>query len=572
MAYTKERDMTQEEIEDSIQDFRVFLIHLWKHLRLPQPTRMQLHIADYLQQGHKRSQLEALRGIGKTWITGAFVCWRLLRDPNEKVLIVSQSGVHAEAIAVFIKKVIHTFPLLQHLIARSDQKDTTVAFDVDGCEITVQPSVKALGITSQLQGNRATLLISDDVEGQQNSATEMMREKLITAVAEYEAILQTDDKSQILILGTPQSSESIYNRLRDKGYVTKIFPARYPEMIDNYQGCLAEYLIADMERDPSLIGQSTDARFTEEDLIARELSYGMSGFKLQYMLDTTLSDAEKYPLKTRDLIITDLEHDVAPTNITWSSAPQSIITDIANIGYTGDRLHRPGIISSDVVPYTGSILAIDPSGRGMDETGVAVVNHLHGKIFVPYIDGLRGGYEESMIQIAEIAKKYKVNKIVIESNFGDGLFANVLTPVLNAIYPCSIEEIRSTIQKEKRIIDTLEPLMNQHRLIIDYTTLANDVKLATSDHKKLPNSFIYQLTHISKEKGSLLHDDRLDALTLGVQYWNSLNILKTDSNIALANYERKVVADELKRRATVFKKLNKAPKSRGALSSFNRFK
>lgn len=564
--------MTQAEIEASIQDFRVFLKHLWTHLRLPPPTRMQYYIADYLQQGHKRSQLEALRGIGKTWEVGAFVAWRLLRDPNEKVLIISQSGGHAEAIAIFIKKIIHTFPLCQHLIARSDQKDSTTAFDVDGCEITVQPSVKALGITSQLQGNRATLLISDDVEGQQNSATEVMREKLVNAVAEYEAILQTDDKSQILVLGTPQSSESIYNRLRDKGYITRIFPARYPDMIDNYEGCLAEYLIEDMERDPNLINTPTDSRFTDADLLQRELSYGRSGFKLQFMLDTTLSDAEKYPLKAHDLILTDLEPTKAPSSVSWSSAPSTIVNSIPNVGFTGDRLHR-GNIGTEMIPYEGSILAIDPSGRGKDETGVAVVNHLHGKIFVPYIDGLEGGYDDTLITIAEIAKTYRVEKVVIESNFGDGLYSNVLAPILNAIYPCAIEEIRVHIQKEKRIIDTIEPLINQHRLVMDYSNISKDVTTALSDTHKLPYSFIFQLTHITQDRGSLLHDDRLDVLALAVGYWNEKNILKTDSSIALAQYEKKQVMDELNRRATVFKKMNGRGKNkRGALRSFKAFR
>ena len=98
--------MTEEETRKSIQDFKVFLKHTWSHLRLPSPTRMQYYIADYLQEGHKRSQLEALRGIGKTWITGAYVAWRLLRDPNEKILIVSQSGAHSDNIAIFIRKLI----------------------------------------------------------------------------------------------------------------------------------------------------------------------------------------------------------------------------------------------------------------------------------------------------------------------------------------------------------------------------------------------------------------------------------------------------------------------------------
>jgi len=568
--------LSQGEIQGCIQDFRVFLIHLWKHLRLPAPTRMQLHIANFLQEGHKRSQLEALRGIGKTWITGGFVVWRLLRNPNEKVLIVSQSGGHAEAIAIFIKKLIHTMPLLQHLKARSNQKDATVAFDVDGCEVTVQPSVKALGITSQLQGNRATLLISDDVEGKQNSATEVMRVKLLDAVAEYEAILQTDDDSQILVLGTPQSSESIYNKLRDKGYITRVFPARYPEKIDNYEGCLAEYLLEDIAKDPSLVNTPCDSRFTDEDLMQRELSYGLSGFKLQFMIDTTLSDAERYPLKTSDLIVTDLEPTLAPSNISWTNAPESIIQDIPNIGFTGDRLHRPGVISTELVPYEGSILAIDPSGRGSDESGGAVVNHLHGKVFVPWCGNWLGGYEpETLIAMAETAKKYQVEQVVVEDNFGDGMFARLLTPVMNAIYPCTIVDSHSSGQKERRIIDTLEPLMNQHRLVMDYSNVSQDVAKALTEHtsRTLPYSLLFQLTHITQDKNSLQHDDRLDALTIGVQYWNEKNILKQDSNLAVAMYEKKQLEDELKRRGNIFRKANRQyNRPRGAISMLKSFR
>ena len=577
IAFADPEHMSPDEIKACIQDFRVFLMHLWRHLRLPSPTRMQLYIADYLQQGHKRSQLEALRGIGKTWITGGFVAWRLLRDPNEKVLIVSQSGGHAEAIATFIKKIIHTMPILEHLKARSDQKDTTVAFDVDGCEVTVQPSVKAIGITGQLQGNRATLLVSDDVEGKQNSATEVLRIKLLDQIAEYEAILQTDEGAQILVLGTPQSSESIYNKLLEKGYITRIFPARYPEMIENYQGCLAEYLINDMEQNPGLINMPCDSRFTDADLVARELSYGLSGFKLQYMLDTTLSDSEKYPLKLSDLIVTDLEPTKAPSSLSWSSAPSCVIEEIPNVGFTGDRLYRPGVQSDDLVAYEGTVLAIDPSGRGSDETGGAVTNHLHGKVYCPWIGHWDGGYEpETLIAMAETAKKYKVETIVIEDNFGDGMFGRLLAPVLNAIYPCNIEEVHNSIQKEKRIIDTLEPLMNQHRLVLDYSNLKNDVTKALSagtTNKTLPYSLLFQMTHITKDRNSLQHDDRLDALCIGVQYWNEKNILKQDSSIAVALYNKKLIEDELDRRATIFKRSNPSSRNRrGAIGSIKAFR
>lgn len=567
--------MTEKQIQYAINDFRYFLKITWQHLRLPEPTRMQLYIADYLQEKHKRSQLEALRGIGKTWITGAYVAWRLLRNPNEKVLIVSQSGGHADNIAIFIRKLIDTMPLLQHLTPRADQRSSVIAFDVDGCEVSVQPSVKSVGITSQLQGNRASLLISDDVEGQQNSATEKRRQDLLEAVAEYEAILQTTDDAQILVLGTPQSSESIYNRMRDKGYVTRIFPARYPEQLDNYQGCLAPYMLEDMNKNPNLIGKSADSRFYEEDLIQRELSYGRSGFKLQFMLDTTLSDSERYPLKSKDIIVTDLDILKAPTHIVWSSESKNSC-NLPNVGFTGDTLQRPSIQSTELADYQGSVLAIDPSGRGKDEMGYAVVNHLLGKIFIPTFGGLRGGYEqENLIKLSEIAKTYKVNKIVIESNFGDGMMSALLQPVLNAIYPCAIEEIRNSKQKELRIIDTLEPLLNQHRLVIDYTALKNDIEYSLQDTQNTHYSMVFQLTHLNRERGSLIHDDRLDAITLGVQWWNDFGILKQDSSIALDRYNKKLIEDELRRRAGIYKKMmgggrSNVPTALNRVKAFNR--
>jgi len=557
--------VNNDEAVQAIQDFKVFLRITWKHLRLPPPTRMQYYIADYLQEGLKRSQLEALRGIGKTFISGAYVAWRLLRNPNEKILIVSQSGAHADNIAIFIRKLIDTMELLEHLIPRADQRSSVISFDVNGCDVSVQPSVKALGITSQLQGNRASLLISDDVEGQNNSATEKRRQDLLNQVAEYEAILQTTKDAQILVLGTPQSSESIYTRLRDKGYVTRIYPARYPENVDSYQGCLADYVIQDMAKQPELINKPVDERFTEEDLYQRELSYGRSGFKLQFMLDTTLSDAEKYPLKLRDIIVTDLSPEQAPTSLLWSSQAKETVQDIPNVGFTGDTLQRPSM-QETFGQYEGSILVIDPSGRGKDEMGWAIVNHLLGKVFIPAFGGLHGGYEEAnLVKLSEIAQAYKVNQVVVESNFGDGMFTSLLTPVLNAIYPCSIEEIRNNIQKEKRIIDTLEPLLNQHRLVIDYSAIKQDVEHGLSTPTNIYYSLIYQLSHITSDRGSLVHDDRLDVIAMGVQYWNEYGILKQDSSQALGIYNKKKVLNELMRRATIFKSQSKKSKIKASL-------
>lgn len=530
--------------EELVNDFRKFLIYCWWYLRLPRPTLMQIHIADFLQEGYMRMQLQALRGIGKTWITGVFVVWRLLRNPNQRVMIVSQTGGHAEAIAIFIKRVIKMLPVTQHLIPRSDQRDSTLAFEVNGCEIAVQPSVKALGITSQLQGNRATLLISDDVEGKQNSATEAMRVKLTDATAEYEAILQTDEDSQIVILGTPQSAESIYNGFRKDGYITRIFPARYPEDINVYAGCLAPYIVEAMEKDPTLIGTPIDSRFTDEDLLRREARYGRSGFKLQFQLDTTLSDADRYPLKLHDLIVVPLDSEVVAERMIYGSSKDDRLTDIPNIGFSGDSFYKPSIINSDtMMPYNGIYMGIDPSGRGGDALAYVVVAHLHGKLFLLDSDGLKGGYgSTNLFKLSEVAKKYKVNKIYIESNFGDGMFESLLKPILLSIYPCTIEEIRHSTQKEARIIDTLEPVLNQHRLVVDRGLVERDVNKYLSGVDNQPYSLFFQLSHITKDRGSLIHDDSIDVLAMTVAQW--LRVLVQSPDTALELYKRRALDRE----------------------------
>ena len=59
-------------------DFKLFLQALWTQLDLPNPTRAQYAIADYLQHGPKRLQIQAFRGVGKSWILEPLFCGRFL--------------------------------------------------------------------------------------------------------------------------------------------------------------------------------------------------------------------------------------------------------------------------------------------------------------------------------------------------------------------------------------------------------------------------------------------------------------------------------------------------------------
>lgn len=490
---------------------------MWKHLRLPDPTPVQYDIAEYLQHGPTRCVIEAFRGVGKSWITSAFVLWVLLNDPQLKVLVVSASKERADAFSVFTKRLIDEMPILAHLRPRDGQRDSNIAFDVGPSLPAHAPSVKSVGITGQLTGSRADIIIPDDVEVPKNSLTVKMRERLAELVKEFDSLLSTRADARVIYLGTPQTEMSLYNALPERGYTVRIWPARVPEAGDlqSYRGRLAP-MVQHMLDTGALPGTPVDpSRFTNEDLLLREASYGRSGFRLQFMLNTAMSDGERYPLRLSDLMVTDISPEMAPVQLAWGSGPDQVLDDVPNVGLLGDRLHRPAFVAKEWAPYTGVVMYIDPSGRGADETAYAVVAYLGGRLFLLDFGGFKGGYEpETLEALAKIAKRLKVNEVRVEPNFGDGMFRQLLIPVMQKIHPCTVEDAEwSKGQKEVRIIDILEPVLNQHRLVVDR-------KLIEEDAKDEPQyQLFYQLTRITKERGCLAHDDRVEALAGAVRYW-----------------------------------------------------
>ncbi len=538
--------MTTDNIHPVLKDFRVFMHVIWGHLNLPAPTPMQNDIGRYLQNSPKRCIVQAFRGVGKSYVTSAYVIWELLRDPQKKILVVSASKERADAFSIFVKKLINEVPVLAHLKPQENQRDSNIAFDVGPARPDHSPSVRSVGITGQLTGSRADLIVADDCETPGNSATQTQRDKLSELVKEFDSVLKPLPTSKIIYLGTPQQELSLYNTLADdRGYETRIWPALYPEIrkVDSYKGRLAPVITQAIEKDPAVCGKPTDPqRFGEADLMERQASYGRAGFALQFQLDTSLSDADRYPLKVGDLIIQNLGPTMAHLKLAWAAAPELTINDLPNVALTGDRFYRPMWHSDDMSEYTGAVMSIDPSGRGKDETGYAVVKQLAGNLFVTDAGGISGGYEESTLEsLAQIAKKNQVKYIIIEANFGDGMFTQLIKPILGRIYPCSVEEVKHSTQKEARIIDTLEPVMSTHRLVVDQRVIQRDFDTA----KDIKYSLFYQMTRITRDRGALVHDDRLDALAIAVAYW--VESMARDNTKAAHEIKSQAIDKELKR-------------------------
>ena len=536
------------EVPAELRDFRNFLFVCWKHLGLPDPTPLQYDIANYLQYGPKRAIVMAFRGVGKSWICSAYVVHQLLLDPSKNILVVSASKTRSDDFSTFTLRLIHEIPVLEGLKPRDGQRFSKISFDVGPAPASHAPSVKSLGITSQLTGSRADIIVADDVEVANNSATQGMRDKLSDQVKEFDAIVKPLDSSRILFLGTPQCEDSIYNKLRERGYTTRIWPSEYVGSKKNttiYDGAIAPFI--DEATTDDNIGKSTEPlRFSDIDLEERKLSYGRSGYSLQFLLNPRLSDADRYPLKINDLIVHDLDNDVAHEKYVWASSPDLAIGDLPNVGFNGDRFYRPFQTLGDMVEYTGSVMAIDPSGRGRDETAYSVVKMLNGFLFVHACNGIKGGYGENVLnELARVAKRYKVNEIIIESNMGDGMFTELFKPVITSVYPVTLNEVRHNIQKERRMIDTLEPVLNAHKLVVDPTVIKHDYQSLASYPIEIQTrySLLYQLSRLTAEKGSILQDDRLDALAMAVAYW--VQQMSANADTKMKDRREELLNDEL---------------------------
>ena len=524
------------------KDFRIFLTAIWTHLNLPIPTRAQLCIAEYLQQGPKRLQIQAFRGVGKSWITAAFVLWTLFNDPNKKIMVVSASKDRADSFSIFCQRLIMELPWLSHLKPKNDdQRWSRISFDVGPAAPHQAPSVKSVGITGQLTGSRADLMVLDDVEVPNNSMTELQREKLLQLVTECESILTPKRDSRIMFLGTPQTTFTVYNKLRERSYRPFVWPARYPRKVAMYDGLLAPQLAEDLENKNDLTWEPTDTRFKEADLLEREASMGRSNFMLQFMLDTSLSDAEKFPLKFADLIVNPVNPTHAPENIIWCSDPDNVIKDLPCVGLPGDYYYKPMQIQGKWQEYSETICSVDPSGRGADETVACFLSQLNGIMYLHEIYASQDGYsDDTLLAILKRCRKYDASTLLIESNFGDGIVSELFKKHCQTTKTnINIEETRANVRKEDRIIDSLEPVFNQHRLVVDPKVIAWDYESNTerAAENRYQYMLAYQISRMCREKGAVRHDDRIDALAQGVKYYTDALALSAEQQIKDRRHE-----------------------------------
>lgn len=548
-------------LQDHYKDFVVFFRDIMAFLGF-QGSEIQEDIANYLQYGPQYQMIQAQRGEGKSLITSIFAVWCLLHNPKLRVVIVSAGGDQANEIATLISRIIMRVDELECLRPNRNEGDrvSTSTFDLYGGlkGVDKSPSVACVGITGHLPGKRADLLIADDIESPKNGRTPGQREIILNLTKQFSSICST---GRIVYLGTPQTDSSIYNTLPGRGFTVRIWPGRYPtaEQLENYGSMLAPLLVKRMQDNPALQtgggialdqGQPVDPLLQDEETLQnKERDQGPAHFQLQHMLNTKLADAERYPLKPIHLVVMNL-NDRLPLVVERGMSQE--YRRSYNVGSMPVEVMSPMMVSTDTAERASRLMQVDPAGGGAngDETAYAVVDLLNGKLFVRAVGGIAGGFTPDRLEkLALIAKRWQPNQIVVESNMGSGAFTELWKPVLLRHHRCDVQNEWNSKQKEVRIIDALEPVMARGSLIFDESVFLNDwdtTSHVSSDKRQL-YTLMHQMSNITRDRGALAHDDRIDVLGSAVARFIAAMAVDQDrASVALREQEmRKWLKDPL---------------------------
>ena len=525
-----------EALQAHYSEFKLFLYDVMTDLLGFKCTDIQLDIASFLQEDDQYKMIQAQRGQAKTTITACYAVWRLIHDPRTRILIVSAGADLAMEIANWIIQIIMQMPELECMRpdTQSGDRSSVKAFDIHhalkGAEKS--PSVACIGITSNIQGRRADLLIADDIESQKNAQTALQRERLMTLTRDFSSICSSGD---IVYLGTPQHIDSIYNSLPSRGFKIRIWPGRYPikEELDNYHNMLAPLIVKRINDNPSLQtgggptgsrGKPTDPVLLDEaKLTKKEIDQGPGYFQLQHMLDTKLMDADRYPLKLNNLVFMPVPVSRTPITLEFFKSKENLVMPPSGFPIL-DPMYQATRFSEEFADFTGCHMYVDPAGGGAngDELAYAVTKFLAGYIYVVDVGGIPGGYSDKELDfMTAVAVKWKPQQIDIEENYGNGAFRQIWTPKLIQQHKCGVGEVWEAGQKELRIIDILEPVIASNRLVVDTGLLERDWNstLKYPGVKRSLYSLFFQMARVTRDKGSLSHDDRLDALAGSVRFW-----------------------------------------------------
>ena len=450
-------------------NFSVFTI-IWNNLQLQTTPNIHFEMAKWLNVSHENNDkyllLMAFRSSGKSTMVGLFCAWILYSNPNIRILVMAADTSLARKMVRNVKRIIERHPLTKHLRPEKLDQWASDRFTVNRSRELRDPSMMAKGITSNITGSRADIVICDDVEVPNTCDTAEKREDLRERLMEMEYVLVAGGTQ--LYVGTPHNYYTIYSdEIRKEIGETQIFLNGFSKL---------KIPVLNKDNKPTW-----PERYTVKDIERMKNHTGLSKFKSQMMLEP-VNISEGY-LNPADLNI--YEH-----NLEYSESSKETIL----------RINGKKILSASAwwdpafgsQKGDGSVLACVFT----DEEGMYWLHHIE------YIkNDINSSEDEATAQckkICELVERFYLPSISIEINgIGKFLPAILRRELGKSGIVCAVKEISSRTNKDIRILEAFEAVLAARALNV---------------HKSvLKTSFLIEMQEWRPNKSSG-HDDGLDAV------------------------------------------------------------
>jgi hypothetical protein len=142
---------------------------IWnQRARLPTPAlhrRVLRWLEGSLEDGDRRLLLMAFRGAGKSTLVGLFCAWTLYRAPDTRILVLAADHALATRMVATVRRILARHPLCGVLLPdHAEGGWASDRFTVVREAVLRDASMLAAGISGNITGARAEMIICDDVE------------------------------------------------------------------------------------------------------------------------------------------------------------------------------------------------------------------------------------------------------------------------------------------------------------------------------------------------------------------------------------------------------------------------
>lgn len=418
-------------------DFRTF-IKSWNRLLGQDTPAIHLEMANWLELAWRMKDhqllLMAFRSSGKSTIVGLFAAWLLYRNPDLRILVLAADSLLAKKMVRNVKRILERHDFTGDMRPAKPEEWAGDKFTVKRMMVSRDPSMLARGVTSNITGSRADIVICDDVEVPVTCDSAEKREALRERLAEISYVMVPGGTQ--LYIGTPHSYYTIYAE-----EVREEIGEEYP-FLHGFKRKMIPVLNTD--------GQSAwPERFDLDHLRRIKRHTGPNKFASQMMLK--------------------------PVNI----AEGRLNPDLLQV-YEGDihfakeigRLHINGKVMVSASAWWDPAFG---SARGDNSVLACVFADGVGNFYLQHLKYIscdsHSEVDEATQQcriVAEIAKRLMLPSVAIETNgIGRFLPSILRNEMVRAKAPCSVIETTNHRNKTERIVEAFDAVMAARQLFIN---------------------------------------------------------------------------------------------------------